>query len=73
MSAAKKKRTGAARKSAQRRSIRPRKIDSSSWCYDMGGHLLIVHEVRAADGRYIQTDQFRLPWRLIRSAGRARA
>ena len=62
----------AKRESARVANRKPRKIDPSSWCYDMGGHLLIVHEVRTADGRYIQTDQFRLPWRLIERAQAAR-
>lgn len=43
----------------------PQNIRASDWYYEYPSHLLIVHEVRDAAGLYIQTDQFKLPWKMI--------
>ncbi len=46
-------------------SREPQQINATNWYYEYPSHLLIVHEVRDEAGLYIQTDQFKLPWRLI--------
>lgn len=45
--------------------LEPQHVDKSTWYYEFPRHLLIVHEVRDKAGGYIQTEQFKLPWRLI--------
>jgi len=51
---------------------KPQNIRETDWYYECPSHLLIVHEVRDRDGRYIQTDQFKLPWKMIEVSRRRR-
>jgi|JI10StandDraft_1071094.scaffolds.fasta_scaffold151030_8 hypothetical protein len=51
-------------------SIEPQQIDNSTWYYEMTTHLLLVREVRDKQGNYIQTEQFKLPWRQIEASRR---
>lgn len=46
-------------------SREPQQIDGLTWYYEFPSYLLIVHEARDKGGNYIQTDQFKLPWRMI--------
>lgn len=50
----------------------PQNIRATDWYYEYPTYLLIVHEVRDEAGLYIQTDQFRLPWKLIEASRRRR-
>lgn len=50
----------------------PQNISATDWYYEFPSHLLIVHEVRDKAGLYIQTDQFKLPWRMIEHARKRR-
>lgn len=50
----------------------PQNIDKSSWYYEFPAHLLIVREVRDKAGVYIQTEQFKLPWRMIEQSRKRR-
>ena len=52
----------------------PVMINSDNWFYDTKRGLLFVHEVRFGRGRgdYLRTDQFSVPWRLIRDAVKRR-
>ena len=52
-------------------SRQPQNISKADWYYEMPSHLLIVHEVRR-NGIYIQTDQFKLPWRMIERSRKRR-
>lgn len=55
------------------RSREPQHINDQNWYYEELTHLLLVHEVRAADGGYIRTDSVKIPWRKIeQSLKRAR-
>lgn len=53
-------------------AIKPRQVDRLTWYYEYPGHLLIVREVRGKDGRHIQTEQFKLPWRKIEASRKRR-
>ena len=50
----------------------PQHVRATDWYYEFPTHLLIVHEVRDAAGLYIQTDQFKLPWKLIERSRKRR-
>jgi len=43
---------------------KPQDISKVDWYYEQPSHLLIVHQVYR-NGEYLQTDQFKLPWRMI--------
>jgi hypothetical protein len=43
----------------------PQKIDAHNWYYEYPSYLLLVHEVRRADGTYVETDFVKLYWRKI--------
>ncbi len=47
------------------RSREPQDIDEENWYYEYPSHLLLVHEVRKADGTHIRTDSVKIPWRKI--------
>lgn len=47
--------------------LSPNNINEHNWCYDDEDGLWMVHEVYK-DGRYVQTDQFTLPWSIVRAA-----
>jgi hypothetical protein len=49
-------------------SLDPQNVSRSTWYYEDPTHLLLVHEVRTKDGEYIQTEQFKLPWRMIEAS-----
>lgn len=51
-------------------SHEPQHISKSDWYYEFPTYLLIVHEVRDRNGTYIQTDQFKLPWKKIEQSRR---
>lgn len=53
-------------------SREPQNIRETDWYYEFPSHLLIVHEVRDAAGLYIQTDQFKLPWKMIERSRKRR-
>lgn len=54
------------------KSREPQDISRSDWYYEFPSHLLIVHEVRDKAGDYIQTDQFKLPWKMIEQSRKRR-
>jgi len=49
-------------------SLSPQQVGPNDWYYEDNSHLLLVHEVRAADGAYIRTDQIKIPWRKIEAS-----
>lgn len=46
-------------------SREPQNIDKHNWYYEYRSHLLLIHEVRDADGNYCRTDSIKIPWRSI--------
>ena len=54
-------------------SPKPQNVRATDWYYEYPSHLLIIHEVRDRAGRYIQTDQFKLPWRMIERSRKRRS
>lgn len=45
--------------------LEPQTIDRNTWFYEEPRGLLVVHEARDADGGYLRTDQFVIPWRKV--------
>lgn len=48
-----------------RHSREPMLVNNEVWYYEMPKGLLVVHEIRTDDGKYVRTDQFLIPWRSI--------
>ncbi len=46
----------------------PKMIDEETWFYENRKGLLVVHEIRDGLNRYIHTDQFTIPWKLVIAA-----
>lgn len=44
---------------------KPQNITERDWYYESRTHLLLVHQVYDKQGNYVQTDQFKLPWRMV--------
>jgi hypothetical protein len=54
------------------KDLAPQQIDETKWYYEMPTHLLLVYEIRDNEGRWIRTDQTKIPWaKLKRSLDRA--
>lgn len=49
-------------------SLEPQKIGKHDWYYELTAHMLLVHEVKAADGSHIRTDTIKVPWRKIEAS-----
>jgi hypothetical protein len=49
-------------------NLKPMQLGPNDWFYEENDHLLLVHEVREADGKYIRTDQIKIPWRRIEAS-----
>lgn len=47
-------------------SREPQKADVRNWYYEDPEGLLVIHEVVTPQGRHIQTDQFLIPWKMVR-------
>jgi hypothetical protein len=45
-------------------SLEPQRVDKRTWYYEYRGSILVVHEAWS-DGGYINTEQFRIPWRKL--------
>jgi len=43
----------------------PQDISAWDWYYEERSHLLLVHQVRDKNGSLVQTDQIKIPWRMI--------
>ncbi len=43
----------------------PQDITKTDWYYEYPSHLLLVHEVKNADGSHLKTDSIKIPWRMI--------
>lgn len=43
----------------------PTPVDENNWYYEYPTYLLLVHEVKARDGKHIKTDQIKLSWRSL--------
>lgn len=43
----------------------PQTVDKNTWYYEYPTHILIVREARTKSGEFIQSEQFKLPWRLL--------
>jgi hypothetical protein len=50
------------------KSLDPQHVSATNWYYEEGAGMLVVHEVRDAAGLYLQTDQFKIPWRKIEAS-----
>lgn len=50
----------------------PQHIKETDWYYEMPSHLLLVHEVKTGTGAHIQTDQIKIPWRMIEQSRKRR-
>lgn len=46
----------------------PTDVNPATWFYDEEHGINVAHEARTKAGEYIQTDQFTIPWRLLREA-----
>jgi len=50
------------------KSLDPQNVSATDWYYEEQGGMLVVHEVRDEAGLYLQTDQFKIPWRMIEAS-----
>lgn len=46
-------------------TLEPQKIGAHDWYYEYPTHMLLVHEVKHADGSHFRTDTIKIPWRKI--------
>lgn len=53
-------------------SLEPQMVSRTTWYYEERGGILVVHETRDKNGGFIQTDQFRIPWRKLVASLRRR-
>ena len=51
----------------------PQDISRTAWYYEYRTHLLLVHEVKNADGSHLKTDSIKIPWRMIEISLKRRA
>lgn len=49
-------------------SREPQHASKTNWYYEQRATMLVVHEVYDKQGRYVQTDQFTIPWHLIQTS-----
>ena len=49
-------------------SRKPQHITEHLWYYEEKRGILIVHEIRDNEGKYIRTDQITIPWRKLRNS-----
>ena len=45
-------------------SPNPQDIDKRTWYYEENAGLFVIHEIRDGE-KYIRTDQFIIPWRMV--------
>lgn len=50
------------------RNLDPQEVTEHDWYYEEKNHMLFVHQVRARDGSFVQTDQVKIPWRKIETS-----
>lgn len=43
---------------------------SKTWFYEEPNGLLVCHEIRSDEGRWVRTDQVLIPWRSIKAYAR---
>lgn len=53
-------------------SREPQNISKKSWYYEYPTYLLLVHEERDENGRWLGTHSFKLPWRMIETSRKRR-
>ena len=46
-------------------SRQPQAINERNWYYEEYSGIMIVHEVVDKNGNYVQTDQFKIPWKKL--------
>ena len=49
-------------------SNEPQKIRPDTWYYESEKSIDVYHELRDENGRYVQTINFRLPWRRLKQS-----
>lgn len=59
-------------KPARVQSLAPQNIDKFNWYYEYPRSIALVHETRTLDGGFVQTDQVRIPWRMLEQSYRRR-
>ena len=47
-------------------SLKPQNIDEKTWYYEEPKGLHVVREARTIVGGFIQTEQFVIPWKMLR-------
>ena len=50
----------------------PQDISRTDWYYEYPTYLLLVHEVKHADGSHFRTDSIKIPWRMIETSRKRR-
>jgi hypothetical protein len=48
----------------------PQQLGKHDWYYEYPACIILVHETRDDQGRYIQTDQIKIPWRKLEASRR---
>jgi hypothetical protein len=49
-------------------SLEPQRIGDRDWYYEYPKYMLLVHEVRKADGTFVCADSIKIPWRKIETS-----
>lgn len=49
-------------------TLEPQFVTKTDWYYEYPTYLLLIHEVRDKDNRYIRTDSIQIPWRKIKAS-----
>lgn len=49
-------------------SLKPQNVDSDTWYYEEKRGILVVHQTRDANGKWVKTDQFLIRWPMLRAS-----
>lgn len=48
--------------------MRPQNVDSNTWYYESYGSITVVRRVTDLNGKYVGTDQFKIPKRMLKAS-----